>query len=310
MALVATAAEARRLDAAEHSAECPQRPNQGGDPPRRRGHEAVGPITRRGCPACPPIRSPAPPLYRAARSLPPYESEDIKPVLEHLRARLEPSDRVYVYSGAGAAFRYYASQYGIGADGVLFGECHYGHPRRHFEELDRLRGSGRVWLLFTHALPDYDEPRDLLAYLDAIGTRVDTLIERPRAPAGSFAGLGSAELYRFDLSDPARLALASATTSTSAGHRASTFHRENRPVRRSKLPRRAKHVDPAQTTDDGDSCLTGRAFGGVTVGARRATERPGHLATRGVESPFQGPRGRERLCAFASSGPKEAPRAA
>ncbi|HWW87679.1 MAG TPA: hypothetical protein VNZ26_28970 [Vicinamibacterales bacterium] len=157
----------------------------------------------------------APPLYRSARSLPPYQSEDIKPLLQHLRARLRPSDRLYVYYGASNAFGYYASQYDIGLEGVLFGECHYGDARRHLEQLDQLRGQPRVWVLFTHVLPDqngYNERQDILAYLDAIGTRRDTVIRPPHHPAGSYATLDSADLYLYDLSEPARLALTSSAS--------------------------------------------------------------------------------------------------
>ena len=151
-------------------------------------------------------------LYRSMSALPPYQSENIKPVLSHLRSQLQPSDTLYVYHGAGIAFAYYAQQFGVNRGHIVQGMCHYGDPRRHLEELDQLRGGARVWVLFTHSLPDYNEHQDLLGYLDTIGVRRAALSVPPHKPAGSFAWVAPVDLYLYDLSNPARLTGALATT--------------------------------------------------------------------------------------------------
>lgn len=154
----------------------------------------------------------APLLVRAAGSLPPYQSEDIKPVMQHLRSRMRASDSLYVYHGAGIAFGYYEGQFGFQATKKQVGKCAYGAPQRYLEELDQLRGASRAWILFTHSLPAYNESRDILAYLDTIGVRLEQVIVPPHQPFGSYAWLGTAELYAYDLSDPARLSRATAAT--------------------------------------------------------------------------------------------------
>ncbi|MEJ0099042.1 MAG: hypothetical protein WDO12_04590 [Pseudomonadota bacterium] len=144
-----------------------------------------------------------PVLVRAASSLPPYQSEDIKPALRYLSQQLQPSDAVYVYHGARIAAAYYAPQFGLSRDRITMGECHFGDPRNYLRDLDRLKGNSRVWVLITHSLPDYNEHLDILAYLDAAGARSETLEMPTHQPRGSLAWLASAALYRFDLSDSA-----------------------------------------------------------------------------------------------------------
>jgi hypothetical protein len=150
-----------------------------------------------------------PALYATASNPPVYQIENIKPVLARLQARKRAGDEVYVYYGAAPAVRFYHAAYRLAAHDYVAGACHRGDNRRYLEELDRFRGSKRLWVVITHAYPRYREREDILGYLDAIGSRREALSVQAQTAAGS--GL-PAELFLYELSDPNRLRRAAAAT--------------------------------------------------------------------------------------------------
>jgi hypothetical protein len=154
-----------------------------------------------------------PPLVPVLASPPPYTTEDLKPVLEYVRAHRLPDDRLYVYYGALASFRYYGSRYGFGAADYVPGTCHRGHTRAYFEELDGLRGSQRLWVIISHSIALYDERGDILRYLDAVGTRQAEIVTPFHAPVGTRQELlGSSEAYLYEIDDSARAGAVSAAS--------------------------------------------------------------------------------------------------
>jgi len=153
----------------------------------------------------------AAPFAALAAQPPPYAPEPVRPALERLRERRRPGDTVYVFYGAAPAFRFYAPLFGF-ADlppgEIVFGSCGRDEPRRVLAELDALRGRPRVWVLVTHGLPAFRERDVLIGYLRTIGVERESLT---LDPAGGIPGAGLT-LALFDLSDPSRLASASAAT--------------------------------------------------------------------------------------------------
>jgi hypothetical protein len=146
---------------------------------------------------------------RALRDAPPvYRREEITPAIAYLRQHAQSADRSYVYYGAVPAFEFYARNRLDSASYVL-GGCHRGDPRQYLAELDEFRGRPRAWLLFAHELPRLHERALMLRYLDAIGFVRDSMIVRGHDADGNSA---SVSLYLYDLSDPARLASASASS--------------------------------------------------------------------------------------------------
>jgi hypothetical protein len=140
------------------------------------------------------------PVYAAATALPPYWMQHLRPVLEHVRTRWQPGDGLYVYFGAGQAYRYYAPRLGLPADAVMVGHCAVGSPRDYLRELDRFRGRQRLWIVASHAHYEGAELQLILGYLDAIGRRLDQV---------SYAGssgrwIEGAFGYLYDVSDPGR----------------------------------------------------------------------------------------------------------
>ena len=147
------------------------------------------------------------PIYAIATALPPSWVQHLRPVVAHMQQRLETDDRIYVYSGAGLAFGYYAPRFGIQRDRVILGRCSLADPRGYLRELDGLRGQKRVWIVATHE----QRPGELeliLGYLDQIGRRLDAVV----VPASNGRIIEGAYGYLYDLSDRDRLASAAAET--------------------------------------------------------------------------------------------------
>jgi hypothetical protein len=140
------------------------------------------------------------------RRPPPYGREDIVPVLDYLQRQRQPGDAIYVYYGAAPTVDFYGARHGLAPDDYTVGGCHRGDSARYLEELDHFRGRPRVWLVMTHASRGR-EGRDIVQYLEAIGTRRERFGTWPQAVSGRPA---SAQVLLFDLSDPARLAATSA----------------------------------------------------------------------------------------------------
>jgi hypothetical protein len=140
---------------------------------------------------------------------PPYRSEDMKPLFERLAAERKPGDTLYVYYGSLPAYQYYVKR-GLASPDYLAGPCHHLESRKYLHDLDRLRGTKRLWVMLVHSHPPYREIEDLTAYLDAIGHRRAELIVPGRGPANSANLPQPAALYLYDLSDPTKGASASA----------------------------------------------------------------------------------------------------
>ena len=150
------------------------------------------------------------PVYAAATSLPPYRPQHTRPLIEHLAERYTPGDAVYIYYGAGQAFRYYQGRglISLPSQEVLMGRCETESPRAYLQQLDPLRGRSGVWVLVSTTAATGSPAALIVAYLDRIGARRETLLM-----AGTQGHpVEAAMLYRYDLSDRARLATASVET--------------------------------------------------------------------------------------------------
>lgn len=104
-------------------------------------------------------------------------TEDIKPVLEFLSVNKQAGDTLYIYYGAEPAFRYYSRRYGLEKIEYTIGINSRTEPSAYIEDLDKLRGRSRVWILFSHVINTrrglINEERVLVNRLDDIGQRLD-----------------------------------------------------------------------------------------------------------------------------------------
>jgi hypothetical protein len=147
------------------------------------------------------------PIFAIAGALPPSRIQHVRPLMAQVSEQLHPGDRIYVYSGAGLAFSYYAPRFGIRREVAIVGRCALGNPRNYFRELDKLRGQKRVWLVATHEQAS-GELDLILGYLDQLGRRVETVT----SPGSSGRLMENAYAYLYDLSDLAKAASTSAET--------------------------------------------------------------------------------------------------
>jgi len=128
---------------------------------------------------------------------PPYHMEDMKPVLEYLRARRQPDDRIYVYYAAAPAVMWYGGHYELAESTYAVGGCHRGYAQAYLRELDEFRGSPRFWVVIAHARADLGERENILTYLDGIGVLREQLAMAAHEPADHPT---PAAAYLYDLS--------------------------------------------------------------------------------------------------------------
>ncbi len=146
------------------------------------------------------------PASAFVRRPPPYFVEDHKTVLAFLRDHRQPDDAVFVFPYEVEAVERYGAEYGLAPGDYEVGGCSPEDRRVLLRDVDRYRGRPRVWLI-AGAVPPFQPPRsDVESYLSAIGHRMDGLAVESAKPIYAV----SATL--FDLSDPDRLAAASAET--------------------------------------------------------------------------------------------------
>jgi hypothetical protein len=106
---------------------------------------------------------------------PVYRNEDVRPVLERLGDDRQEHDAIYVVYSGRPAFRFYAPRIGISDVGVVTGGCHRDDPRGYLRELDKLRGTGRVWVFRTHVSERLAEAPLFDGYLSRIGRYLDSI---------------------------------------------------------------------------------------------------------------------------------------
>jgi hypothetical protein len=135
-------------------------------------------------------------------SRPPYRVEDVKSLLAQIQAKRQPGDATYVYYGAAPVMSVYASTVGFQPGEYVIGGCHRAESRLYLKELDTFRGTHRIWIVLTHSLATYREREDIVAYLDAIGTRLDEMRVVSHAMGRTPA---PAEAFLYDLSATPRL---------------------------------------------------------------------------------------------------------
>jgi hypothetical protein len=126
------------------------------------------------------------------------DRDDIRSVLQNVKDSWRSGDRVYVYYGAGQQFLYYESRYHFAPADYILGTCSGANGRATLQELDQLRGHARMWFVtFGNSV----DPKYLLDYLDAIGTRLPTgSVEGPDKDGDRKSAIG----YLYDLSESPR----------------------------------------------------------------------------------------------------------
>lgn len=104
----------------------------------------------------------------------PRAPEELRTVLEYVDENWQNGDVIYVYYASLNAFRYYHDRYGFPVEYVEGIESRSDWTN-YYQDLQRLRGNKRVWLVFSHIATHYgvDEERLFVSYLDLLGTQLD-----------------------------------------------------------------------------------------------------------------------------------------
>ncbi|HET7460570.1 MAG TPA: glycosyltransferase family 39 protein [Longimicrobium sp.] len=115
-----------------------------------------------------------PSVMYAAVSVPHLRAE-VKPLLEYVNEKRQPGDVMYVFYNGQAVFEYYAPRYGWNRSNAIPGVCARYQPQRYIDDLAKLRGRPRVWLLFIEGttVGKFDEKKMIMAFVNHIGVRRD-----------------------------------------------------------------------------------------------------------------------------------------
>jgi len=126
----------------------------------------------------------------AKRAVEPERRDEIRPVLAYVAEHARPGDRLWVYYGAKRQFRYYAPRLGLAEREVVAGLEPLAKPaavrwaewpRR---EAERLRGTGRVWLVFSfvRTFGSRSDEERVLRHVELRARRLDA-VQHPGAAA-------------------------------------------------------------------------------------------------------------------------------
>ncbi len=146
----------------------------------------------------------AAPALALVETPPPYRVEDYKTVLAFLRDHRKDGDVVYVFPNPYGAMERYGAEYGLRPEDYVVGGCWRDDLRPYLRDVDRFRGEPRLWFFASSVPPFQPARRTIERYLETIGVRREAIAVPSAAP------LNPVGVTLFDLSDPARLAAASA----------------------------------------------------------------------------------------------------
>jgi hypothetical protein len=83
----------------------------------------------------------------------PIEKQAAKPCLAFMQQHIEPKDKIYIYNGAAAAFRFYTENQKFAfSNEIIFGNAYRGENPKYALEIAQLHGN--VWLFFSHVYED------------------------------------------------------------------------------------------------------------------------------------------------------------
>ena len=124
-------------------------------------------------------------------------------MLTFLEARRQPGDIVYVFPLTRIGLLYYGPRYGLDPYEWTTGVCDSDDTRAYILDVDRFRGSPRVWTITATVRPFRVAQAALQRYLGTIGHKRESAY---------FASLtmGTVAVELSDLSDPERLRAAAA----------------------------------------------------------------------------------------------------
>jgi len=142
-------------------------------------------------------------LSAVVRTRPPYVVEHTQTILSYLQQHRQAGDAIHVFPLQRIGMLFYGPRYQLSLAEWTTASCDPDDTRTYLRDLERYRGIRRLWVYSAAPRPFRAASAAVQNYLGTIGTRRDSL----ELPSLTF---GSSRLELYDLSDPARLAAASA----------------------------------------------------------------------------------------------------
>jgi hypothetical protein len=144
-----------------------------------------------------------PAVVALAKDPPPYEIEHHRDMYAYLQRKRQPGDVVYIAALSRVGALFYGPRYGLQPTDWITGTCDRTDTRAHVRDVDRFRGTRRLWVLTTGSQAFRPARTAVRTYLGTIGIKRDSLV----LPSLTY-GTVSLELY--DLTDSTRLTAADA----------------------------------------------------------------------------------------------------
>ncbi len=106
----------------------------------------------------------------------PRAPEELRTVLKYVDENWHDGDIIYVYYASLNAFRYYHDRYGFPVEYIEGIESRT-EWTNYYQDLQRLKGNKRVWLVFSHIATHcgVDEEKLFVSFLDLLGTQIDAV---------------------------------------------------------------------------------------------------------------------------------------
>lgn len=145
------------------------------------------------------------PVMALVKNPPPYDIEHHRALQGYLQQHRQPGDAVWAFPLTRIGLLYYGPEYGIHPGDWKTSVCDPDDTRAYLRDLDRYRGTPRLWV-FSSLQRAFRSVRPAIAgYLGTIGVKRDSL---------SFPSLRFTTVFLelYDLSDSTRLAAASSAT--------------------------------------------------------------------------------------------------
>ena len=120
-----------------------------------------------------------PPIIQSSQLIfTPENKQEIRPVIEYVKANQQPGDQLYVYFKGNNHFRYYAPRYGYSEDDYILGQIELPNKSNvpaetleyYRQELAQFQGQNRVWFVFR---ADNSEEQVLSTPLNQMGQQLD-----------------------------------------------------------------------------------------------------------------------------------------
>jgi len=107
----------------------------------------------------------------------PQGVEEVRSAIDYIERHRSPGDTLYCYYAAAVPLQYYRERGRIGAIEQITGVASREEWQRYGDDLDKLRGRKRVWILFSHVwrYSGVDEQVIFLGHLGRIGRVLDSL---------------------------------------------------------------------------------------------------------------------------------------